>query len=83
MSKFKRLLADLQAERERAQMELGRLDEAISAIHGLVRGTNTRGNYTTAAAPRRRRTLSAAARRRISLAQKARWAKVKQMKRAA
>ena len=82
MSKFKRLLADLQAERERAQMEPGRLEEAISAIHGLVRGTSTRGNYTTAASPRRR-TLSAAARRRISLAQKARWAKVKQMKRAA
>lgn len=83
MSKFKRLLTDLQAERKRAQVELGRLDDAISAIQGLVRRTNTGGNYTTAASPRPRRTLSAAARRRISLAQKARWAKFKQMKRAA
>jgi hypothetical protein len=83
MSTFKRLLADLQAERKRAQAEVGRLDDAISAVQGLVRRTNTRRNYPTAASPRRRRTLSAAARRRISLAQKARWAKVRQMKKAA
>jgi hypothetical protein len=52
MSKFKRLLADWQAEREQAQMELGRLEEAISAIHGLVRGTSTRGKSIPCAGQR-------------------------------
>jgi hypothetical protein len=83
MSKFTRVLADLQAERKRTQVELGRLEDAISAIQGLVGRGKPGRNHTAATLPRRRRTLSAAARRRISQAQKARWAKFKQLKKAA
>jgi len=61
------VLKQLQRERER-------LDKAIGALRQLV-GVNHRGGGARAKAPRR--TLSASARRRISLAQKARWAKTK------
>jgi len=49
------------------QSERDRLDAAIKALTTVV-GTNT-------LQPKRKRTLSASARRKISLAQKARWAK--------
>jgi hypothetical protein len=49
-------------------VQIGRLQEAKRLLGGSVA---TKG-------PRRRRKLSAAARRKISLAQKARWAKQKQ-----
>jgi hypothetical protein len=55
------------------QQERDRLDAAIKALTSVA-GTNS-------SRPRGRRTLSAAARRKISLAQKARWAKVKAGKR--
>src|ERR1700756_3072336 len=62
------VLKELQRERER-------LDKAIGALRQLV-GANHTGGGAKAKSPRR--TLSASARRRISLAQKARWAKTKQ-----
>jgi hypothetical protein len=64
------VLKELQRERER-------LDKAIGALGQLV-GVNHTGSGGRAKAPRR--TLSASARRRISLAQKARWAKTKRAK---
>lgn len=70
-------IAQLREERSRTQKELGRLDEAISAIQKLT------ADHSAPAEPSRRRAprkLSAAARRKISLAQKARWAKVKKRK---
>ena len=70
-------IAKLREERSRAQKELGRLDEAISALQKLA-GDHSASAHTSR--PRARRKLSAAARRKISLAQKARWAKVKKRK---
>ncbi len=67
MANIAEVLKELQRERER-------LDKAIGALGELV-GANHTGSRETAKTSRR--TLSASARRRISLAQKARWAKTK------
>ncbi len=56
------VVQQLKKERERAQRQVQRIDEAIAALGGIS------SNGTS-------RAMSAAARRRISLAQKARWAK--------
>jgi len=56
------VVQQLKQERERAQKEVQRIDAALAAL-GTV---SSNGSL---------RTMSAAARRRISLAQKARWAK--------
>jgi hypothetical protein len=61
------VLAQLKAERTK-------LDQAIEALSGVVKGAgknNSRGG---------RRRLSAAARQRIAAAQRARWAKFKSKK---
>ena len=71
------VLAQLREERSRTQKELGRLDEAISALQKLA-VDQPEGNHTSPV--RVRRKLSAAARRKISLAQKERWAKLKKRK---
>jgi len=70
-------LAQLRGERNRIHKELGRLDDAISALQKL--GSDHSASALTSR-PRVRRKLSAAARRKISLAQKARWAKIKKRK---
>ena len=67
MANIAEVLKELQQERER-------LDKAIAALGQLV-GANHTGSQERTKTPRR--TLSASARRRISLAQKARWAKTK------
>jgi hypothetical protein len=59
------ILVQLKAARDKAAFELGRLEAAVSALSGI--GSNSIST--------RRRKMSAAARSRISLAQKARWAK--------
>jgi hypothetical protein len=59
------ILKHLKAARDKAAFELGRLEAAISALSGSKSAKPTG----------KRRKLSAAARRKISLAQKARWAK--------
>jgi hypothetical protein len=61
------ILAQLKAARDKAAFELGRLEAAVSALSGI--GSNSIKTTRT------RRKMSASARRRISLAQKARWAK--------
>jgi hypothetical protein len=66
------MLRQLEAKRNHTQTELKRLDEAIAALRKLETG-NSAGRHGR---PRGRR-LSAAARRKISVAQKARWAKVR------
>jgi hypothetical protein len=84
MSNFGRVLSELQSERKRAENELNRIDNAISALRGLAGGRGTGRNHTVKSfGTRQRRQLSAAARRRISQAQKARWAKFKAMRKAA
>jgi hypothetical protein len=54
----------LKKERERAQKQVQRIDEALAALGSVSSNGSSR-------------TMSASARRRISLAQKARWAKHK------
>jgi hypothetical protein len=67
------VVANLRAERERAQRTVEQIDTALVALDGLGhKGPRTlRGNSIG------RRTMSAAARRRIAAAQRARWAKWK------
>ena len=68
-------MANIAAIVKELQQERDRLEQAIAALARLA------GEYKTSAirrgATRPRRTLSAAARRRISIAQKARWAKTR------
>jgi 50S ribosomal subunit-associated GTPase HflX len=81
MAKLTVALAQLREERKRAQRQVETLEEAISVIGRLVGKNGSRGMAGKMVARRR---LSAAARKRISLAQKARWAKVRsQLKKAA
>jgi hypothetical protein len=69
-------MADLAGVLRELEQERSRLDQAIAVIGQLV-GLNGTGGQTRA--KRQARTLSAAARRKISLAQKARWAKTRRV----
>jgi hypothetical protein len=66
MASLSEVLNQLDMERKRAQSELNRLETAIQALRGVSRN-GSRSQI--------KRSLSPAARRRISLAQKARWAR--------
>jgi hypothetical protein len=65
MANLSGVVQQLNKARAKAQGEVNRLDAALAAL----------GNLTGRSLAGKRRTLSAAARRKISLAQKARWAK--------
>src|SRR6266853_2243061 len=65
-------MANLAGVLKGLEQERSRLDQAIEVIGELV-GRNGTGGQTKVA----KRTLSVAARRKISLAQKARWAKTR------
>jgi hypothetical protein len=77
MSNLENALRELREKRSQAQIEIDKLDQIISGIESL----NGTGESHKATQPTRivsvpaKRTMSAAARRKISLAQKARWAK--------
>jgi hypothetical protein len=79
MTNIAKALARLREERREAQNHAQKLGEAISVLEKLTRGSG----LTSGGAHRAKRVLSAAGRRRISLAQKARWAKLRQSKKAA
>jgi hypothetical protein len=64
MKHMSAVVQQLKKERERAQKQVQRIDEAIAALGSLSSNGSSRS-------------MSAAGRRRISLAQKARWAKQK------
>jgi hypothetical protein len=66
MGNLSGVVQQLKKERERAQKEVQRIDSALAALGSLSSNGSSRQH-----------TMSAAARRRISLAQKARWAKQK------
>jgi hypothetical protein len=66
MANVSAVVQQLKKERERAQGEVECIDAALAALGSI--GSNGSS---------RQHSLSAAARRRISLAQKARWAKQK------
>jgi len=81
MTNIVKALVRLREERRDAQHQVQKLGEAIAVLEKLTRGS---GSTAHAGTPHRaKRVLSAAGRRRISLAQKARWAKIRQMKKAA
>ncbi|PYV51755.1 MAG: hypothetical protein DMG98_25390 [Acidobacteria bacterium] len=61
------ILAQLNAERDKAAQQVNALDTAIKALSGS----------SSTGARRGRRTMSAAARARISASQKARWARTR------
>ena len=67
-------MADLAGVLKELEQERARLDQVIQVIGNLV-GRNGTGIRTRTR--RSKRTLSAAARRKISVAQKARWAKTR------
>jgi hypothetical protein len=67
MTNLNNVVRQLRKERKGVQGQLERLDQAISTLQGLSKGSRSaRGGS---------RHMSAAARRRIAAAQKARWAK--------
>jgi hypothetical protein len=80
MTNIAQAIDRLREERRDAQNQVQKLGEAISVLERLTRGNST---LHAVASHRAKRVLSAAGRRRISLAQKARWAKVRQLKKAA
>lgn len=81
MTNIAKAIVRLREERRDAQNQVQKLGEAIAVLEKLTRGS---GVTSSAGAPHRtKRVLSVAGRRRISLAQKARWAKLRQTKKAA
>jgi hypothetical protein len=64
-------LQELRAERKQAQLQLEKLDQAISVIESL----NGAGTFGQANQPTR--IISAASRRKMAQAQRARWARTK------
>jgi|GEM_PF-575133 hypothetical protein len=74
MGNLSGVVQQLRKERSRLADELHRVTAALTAFgKTYISGSNTKA----VAANRTNRTMSAAARRKISLAQKARWAKQK------
>ena len=81
MTNIAKAIDRLREERRDAQNQVQKLGEAIAVLEKLSRGTAATVHAVTT--QRSKRVLSAAGRRRISLAQKARWAKIRQTKKAA
>jgi hypothetical protein len=81
MTNIAKAIDRLREERRDAQNQVQKLGEAISVLEKLTRTAG--GTVQAGALHRTKRVLSAAGRRRISLAQKARWAKIRQVKKAA
>ena len=79
MTNLAKALARLREEHREAQQQTEKLREAIVVLEKLARGSGSSAH----AGYRVKRILSPAGRRRISLAQKARWAKARQTKKAA
>lgn len=71
MSNLSSALQDLRAERSRTQLQVEKLDQAISVIESL------NGSGRSRNAPQPKRIISAASRRKMAQAQKARWANVR------
>jgi hypothetical protein len=71
MGNLTNALQELRAERKQAQLQVEKLDQAISVIESL----NGLGTFGKANQPTR--IISAASRRKMARAQKARWAKAR------
>jgi len=74
MANLDHVLQQLRDERSRAQQQLQQLDSAISVLEG-VGGNNSHARTSSRAG----RVVSALARRRMAAAQRARWARVRQV----
>ena len=71
MGNLTNALQELREERKQAQLQVEKLDQAISVIESLNgSGTVTQANQPT-------RVISAASRRKMAQAQRARWARVR------
>jgi hypothetical protein len=73
MSNLDSALRELREKRSHAQLEIEKLDQIIAGIESL----NGAGAAVPTKGTKVKHTLTASARRRISLAQKARWARVR------
>src|SRR5208282_4121754 len=71
MSNLTNALQELRAERRLAQLQVEKLNQAISVIESL------NGNGSAGKAVQPKRIISAASRRKMALAQRARWANVR------
>lgn len=74
------VVQNLTEYRRETERELEQIKHALAALNGTGNGIQPRTGMTRASPPGetpRRNVLSISARRRISLAQKARWAKLK------
>ena len=74
MSALTQTIRDLQAQRNRAQQQLEKLNLAIKALERLD------GSVAVEREARPKRKLSLVARKKIAAAQRARWAKVRAKK---
>jgi hypothetical protein len=71
MGNLNNVLQELRAERNQAQLQVEKLDQAISVIESLNgSGTSQNANQPT-------RIISPASRRKMAQAQKARWARAR------
>ena len=80
MGNLNNALQELRTARNQAQLQVEKLDQAISVIESLNGSAASRSTGITSAsaslsAPTR--IISAASRRKMALAQKARWAKIR------
>ena len=71
MTNLTNALQELREERNQAQLQVEKLDQAISVIESL------NGSGASRKATQPTRIVSAASRRRMAQAQKARWAKLR------
>lgn len=76
MPNIDKVVKSLVSEQRNLQSKLSQVEAAISALRGMSQNGRSIGI-------RPKRVLSVAARRRIAAAQRARWAKYKQQKKAA
>ena len=74
MPNLGRVVQKLRTERDRAQLQVDRLNAALAALDSVG---NRSGRSQKSRAAKRRRPMSTAARKRIAAAQRARWAKWK------
>ena len=78
MGNLNNALQELRAERKQAQLNVEKLDKAISVIESLNgSGISRQSNQPTRVMSAPTRTISAASRRKMALAQQARWAKIR------
>jgi len=70
-------MANLESIVQQLRAERDKIDAAIRALTSLGQGSRAATKRSGGVTGPKRKTLSAAARRRISIAQKARWARVK------